>query len=118
MHMRRIAQAAVAAAGPCGDGRHAPPAAAGTKLIEPLNQYVVERQGQSRGPRPQGFDLTEAWVKGKAGFVIVATPRRPPPRRQGRDGAPARPRGATAAVAAPSPLTDPTHGYDVFRPGA
>jgi hypothetical protein len=117
MHMRRFARAAVAAAGFAAMVAATPAAAAGTKLTEPLNQYVVSGKVDPEDLARKGFDLTEAQVKGKPGFAIVATPSQAAD-LAGKDVT-VRPLGreaATAKVAAPSPLTDPTHGYDVFRP--
>ena len=73
MHMRRFAHAAVAAVGLAAMAA-TPAAAAGTKLIEPLNQYVVSGKVNPEDLARKGFDLTEAQVKGKPGFAIVATP--------------------------------------------
>ena len=116
MHMRRIAQAAVAALGLAAMAA-TPAAAAGTKLIEPLNQYVVSGKVNPEDLARKGFDLTEAQVKGKPGFAIVATPSQAAD-LAGKDVTvrPLAREASTAKVAAPSPLTDPTHGYDVFRP--
>src|SRR3954454_14744431 len=131
MHMRRFARAAVAAAGLAalgGTPRAPPPAAApgarppppasaaGTKLTEPLNQYVVSGKVNPEDLARRGFDLTEAQVKGKPGFAIVATPSQAAD-LAGKDVTvrPLARDATTAKVAAPSPLTDPTHGYDVFR---
>jgi hypothetical protein len=100
---------ALAAAGTAG--------AAGQKTLEPLNQYVVSGKVNPEDLARKGYDLTEAQVKGKAGYAIVATPSQAAD-LQGK-GVTVRPLSGTArkaAVAAPSPLTDPTHGYDVFRP--
>ena len=103
--------------GPCGVGRATPAAAAGTKLTEPLNQYVVSGKVNPEDLARKGFDLTEAQVKGKPGFAIVATPSQAAD-LAGKDVTvrPLARDATTAKVAAPSPLTDPTHGYDVFRP--
>ena len=117
MQMRRHACAALAVVGLTALAVAAPASAAGGKTIEPLNQYVVGGKVNPEDLARKGFDLTEAQVKGKSGFVIVATPSQAAD-LAGKDVT-VRPlgRGArTAAVAAPSPLTDPTHGYDVFRP--
>ena len=73
MHMRRFARAAVAAVGLAALAA-TPAAAAGTKLTEPLNQYVVSGKVNPEDLAREGFDLTEAQVKGKPGFAIVATP--------------------------------------------
>jgi Zinc carboxypeptidase/Immune inhibitor A peptidase M6 len=117
MHKRRHACAAFAAVAAAALAVAVPASAAGRKTIEPLNQYVVSGKVNPEDLARKGFDLTEAQVKGKPGFAIVATPSQAAD-LAGKDVT-VRPlgRGArTAAVAAPSPLTDPTHGYDVFRP--
>ena len=105
MHMRRFAHAAVAAVGLAAMAA-TPAAAAGTKLIEPLNQYVVSGKVNPEDLARAGYDLTEGGLTGhKSGSVIVATPTQADePRGEGRDGAPLG-RERTAAVAAPSPLT-------------
>ncbi|HEY7619376.1 MAG TPA: M14 family metallopeptidase, partial [Solirubrobacteraceae bacterium] len=115
--MRRYARAALAAAGLAALVAASPAGAAGHKKIEPLNQYVVSGKVNPEDLARKGFDLTEAQVKGKRGFAIVATPSQAA--NLAGKGVTVRPLGRqprTAAVAAPSPLTDPTHGYDVFRP--
>jgi hypothetical protein len=116
MHMRRFARAAVAAVGLAALAA-TPASAAGTKLTEPLNQYVVSGKVNPEDLARKGFDLTEAQVKGKPGFAIVATPSQAA-ELAGKDVTvrPLARDATTAKVAAPSPLTDPTHGYDVFRP--
>jgi hypothetical protein len=116
MHMGRFARAAVAAVGLAALAA-TPAAAAGTKLTEPLNQYVVSGKVNPEDLARKGFDLTEAQVKGKPGFAIVATPSQAAD-LAGKDVtvSPLGREATTAKVAAPSPLTDPTHGYDVFRP--
>src|SRR6188472_1665956 len=117
MHMRRFARAAVAAVGLAALAAATPASAAGTKLTQPLNQYVVSGKINPEDLARAGFDLTEGGLKGhKSGWVITATATQAD--RLQAKGATVRPLGRerTAAVAAPSPLTPPTHGYDVFRP--
>src|SRR5262245_18428061 len=117
MRMQRHACAALAVAGLTALAVAAPASAAGGKMIEPLNEYVVSGKVNREDLARKGFDLTAAQVKGKPGFAIVATPSQAAD-LAGKDVT-VRPLGRasrTAAVAAPSPLSDPTHGYDVFRP--
>src|SRR3954453_13229600 len=116
MHMRRFARAAVAAAGLAALAA-TPASAAGTKLTEPLNQYVVSGKVNPEDLARRGFDLTEAQVKGKPGFAIVATPSKGAD-MAGKDVTrrPPASDATTAKVPAPSPLSDPAHGFDVFRP--
>jgi Zinc carboxypeptidase/Immune inhibitor A-like, MAM domain len=117
MHMRRFARAAVAAVGLAALAAATPASAAGTKLTEPLNQYVVSGKINPEDLARAGFDLTEGGLKGhKSGWVITATATQADSLQA--KGATVRPLGRerTAAVAAPSPLTPPTHGYNVFRP--
>ena len=116
MHMRRFAQAAVAAVGLAAMAA-TPAAAAGTKQIEPLNQYVVSGKINPEDLARAGYDLTEGGLPGhKSGWVITATATQADSLEA--KGATVRPLGRerTAAVAAPDPLTPPTHGYNVFRP--
>src|SRR4051812_2063208 len=97
------------------------------KIVQPLNQYVVS------GVDPKllgelGFDREEATTpKLKGKFLIVATPsqvaalRGKGARIQALKGVTratvrARRAGARARRAGTSPLQNPTHGYDVFRP--
>jgi hypothetical protein len=90
------------------------------KLLQPLNQYVVSGKVNTDELARAGFDLSEASVTGKKGrFFIVATSRQAQ-RLANRKGVRVRAlrgrRARTAAVTAPSPVANPTHGYDVFRP--
>jgi hypothetical protein len=90
------------------------PAQAAQRKIEPLNQYVV-RGGDVSKLGELGYDATEGGSKN--GQAIVATPRQ---------AAELRAKGFTvtapygelkaAQAAPPDPFSDPTHGYDVFRP--
>ena len=90
MHMRRFARAAVAAVGLAAMAA-TPAAAAGTKLIEPLNQYVVSGRINPEDLARAGYDLTEARAPGpqvRLGHHGHGHAGRRPD-RQGRDGAPA-----------------------------
>jgi hypothetical protein len=97
------------------------------KVVQPLNQYLVS------GVDPKlladlGFDRTEATTpKAKGKYLIVATPSQVAALRgkgakvqalKGVTRATVRARraGAKARRAGTSPLQNPTHGYDVFRP--
>jgi hypothetical protein len=92
----------------------ASPAHAATKKIEPLNQYVV-RGGDQSLLAQLGYDLTEGG--GANGHAIVATPEQAAQLRAKGFTVTAPYGEAKAAQAAPpDPFSDPTHGYDVFRP--
>ncbi|WP_053226018.1 M14 family metallopeptidase [Solirubrobacter soli] len=90
------------------------PAQAAQRKIEPLNQYLV-RGGDVSKLGELGYDATEGGSKN--GQAIVATPKQ---------AAELRAKGFTvtapygelkaAQAAPPDPFSDPTHGYDVFRP--
>ena len=100
MHMRRFARAAVAAAGLAAIAA-TPASAAGTKLIEPLNQYVVSGRINPEDLARAGYDLTEGGLPGhKSGWVITATATQADSLEA--KGATVRPLGRerTAAVAA------------------
>jgi hypothetical protein len=117
MTMRRCAGPALAVAGLLALAGAGPAGAQGSRTFEPLNQYVVTGKVNPEDLARKGFDMTEAQVKGKAGFAIVATPSQAAD-LAGKDVT-VRPLGGearTASVVPPNPLTDPTHGYDVFRP--
>jgi hypothetical protein len=117
MRMRRCAGPALAVAGLLALAGAGPAGAQGSRTFEPLNQYVVTGKVNPEDLARKGFDMTEAQVKGKAGFAIVATPSQAAD-LAGKDVT-VRPLGGearTASVVPPNPLTDPTHGYDVFRP--
>jgi hypothetical protein len=116
MQLQRSARAllaglvALAVAGPAGAQ------AAGGRSVEPLNQYSISGKIDREQLARDGYDLNEGAPTGKRGKrVIVATPSQA---RELRD------KGVTvealsdarAMAAPPSPLTNPTHGYDVFRP--
>ena len=95
----------------------APAAFGKSKQQEPLNQYLVSGKISGDDLARRGYDMHEAVVPGTHGaFSIVATPKQAAELRD--KGATVRaPYGLARSVAAPSsPLTDPTHGYDVFRP--
>ena len=94
-----------------------PAAVAKSHQVEPLNQYLVSGKISGDDLARQGYDMREAVTPGAHGaFSIVATPAQAASLRD--KGATVRaPYGLARAKAAPaSPLTDPTHGYDVFRP--
>ncbi len=107
------AAAAALALGAAAAGA-ADPAAAAT--VEPLNQYEVSGRVTADQLARDGYDLSESG-SGQGVFEIVAT---------AKQAAALRAKGATvvapagearALKAAPAdPLTDPTHGYNVFRP--
>ena len=108
MHMRRFARAAVAAVGLAALAAATPAAAAGTKLTEPLNQYVVSGKVNPEDLARKGFDLTEAQAQGQARLRDrrhAVAGRRP----AGKDVTvrPLARERTTAKVAAPNPLTDP-----------
>jgi hypothetical protein len=118
MHMRKRAIAALAVVGLTALIAAGPASAQGGRKLEPLNQYVVSGKVNTDELARAGYDLEEASVTGKKGqFYIVATPKQADALAQ--KGATVRTLGGrerTAAIAPPSPLQDPTHGYDVFRP--
>jgi hypothetical protein len=120
MHMRKSAGAALAVVGLTALVAASSASAQGPKKLEPLNQYVVSGKIDPEDLARAGQDLTEGGVRShKGGWVITAT-------AQEADSleakcATVRPlsgRERRAAVAAPSPLTDPTHGYNASAPGA
>jgi hypothetical protein len=85
--------------------------------VEPLNQYVVSGHVDTDALARAGFDMREAGVPGSKGkFFIVARPSQAA--QLAKDGATVTaPFGVAKAMAAPpSPLTPPTHGYNVYRP--
>lgn len=118
MHMPRSAHAALAVVGLTVLVAASPASAQRAKRLEPLNQYVVSGKVDTDELARAGYDLEEASVTGKKGqFYIVATPTQADALAQ--KGVTVRALGGrerTASVAPPSPLQDPTHGYDVFRP--
>ena len=94
-----------------------PTAVAKSHQVEPLNQYLVTGKISGDDLARQGYDMREAVTPGAGGaFSIVATPQQAASLRD--KGATVRaPYGLARSRSAPSsPLTPPTHGYDVFRP--
>src|SRR4051794_26277872 len=90
------------------------PAQAAQRKIEPLNQYVV-RGGDVSKLAELGYDLTEGG--GANGQAIVGTPKQAAALRAKGYTVTAPYGEAKAAQAAPpNPFSDPTHGYDVYRP--
>jgi hypothetical protein len=117
MHMRKSAGTALAVVGLTVLVAASSASAQGTKRLEPLNQYVVSGRINPEDLARAGYDLTEGGLRGhKSGWVITATATQADSLEA--KGATVRPLGRErrAAVAAPSPLTPPTHGYNVFRP--
>ncbi|HMI71152.1 MAG TPA: M14 family zinc carboxypeptidase, partial [Solirubrobacteraceae bacterium] len=118
MQMRKGAGAALAVVGLTALVAASPASAQGAKKLEPLNQYVVSGKIDPEDLARAGQDLTEGGVRShKGAWVITATAQEADSLEA--KGATVRPlsgRERRAAVAAPSPLTDPTHGYNVFRP--
>jgi hypothetical protein len=89
---------------------------AADRTIEPLNQYAVSGRITTDQLARAGYDLNEVKAIGKTGKLgIVATPAQAQSLRD--KGATVEALSEARKMAAPpSPLTDPTHGYDVFRP--
>jgi len=89
---------------------------AADRTVEPLNQYAVSGRVTTDQLARAGYDLNEVKAIGKSGKLgIVATPAQAQSLRD--KGATVEPLSeARKMVAPPLPLTDPTHGYDVFRP--
>ena len=89
---------------------------AADRTVEPLNQYAVSGRVTTDQLARAGYDLNEVKAIGKTGKLgIVATPEQAQSLRD--KGATVEPLAeARKMVAPPSPLTNPTHGYDVFRP--
>jgi hypothetical protein len=117
MHVRKGAGTALVVVGLTALAAASPASAQGVKRLEPLNQYVVSGKIDPEDLARAGYDLTEGGLRGhKSGWVITATATQADSLQA--KGATVRPLGRerTATVAAPSPLTDPTHGYNVFRP--
>ncbi len=114
MDLRKRAVTAAVAVGLLGT-LGASTAAADT--VEPLNQYVVSGKVDTDALARAGFDLRESSVTGQKGkFFIVARPSEVAALEKGGATVTAPFGLATAMVAPPSPLAQPTHGYDVFRP--
>jgi hypothetical protein len=86
-----------------------------------LNQYVVTHVSQ-KALTEGGFDRVESGLPGHPGeFLVVATaPQANALRGKGATVRPftgvTKPRRAAPRGARLSPLVNPTHGYDVFRP--
>ena len=117
MHPKRTARALIAgvmAFAACAAGTAQ---AAGQRQIEPLNQYLVSGKVNTDELARAGYDMEEALTpvaKGK--YAIVATPSQAQA-LEDKGATVEAPFGVARTMAAPaSPLTDPTHGYDVFRP--
>src|SRR5690242_7299888 len=89
--------------------------AAGPRTVEPLNQYTLSGKVNTDELARAGFDVNEARRPGGK-LAIVATPSQA--QALAKNGATVgAPQALAKTMAAPSsPLTDPTHGYDVFRP--
>jgi hypothetical protein len=86
------------------------------KKTEPLLQYVVSGDVDAEELARAGYDMHEAHVTGEEGFYIVATPSQAA-KLSGKGTTVERlQRGRVSTFAAPNPLANPTHGYDVFRP--
>ena len=77
-----------------------------------------QRQGRfRRGARAGRLRHARAHVNGKNGYFIVATESQAARLDRGRDVSVTRmQKGKVQAFAAPNPLADPDHGYNVFRP--
>ena len=114
MQSRRTARALIAglvavAAAAAGGAQ-----SAGAKTVEPLNRYAVSGKVNTDELARAGFDLIES-RRPDGGFDLIAT------RQQARD---LRDKGATvrqltfdrSAQSTPATLTQPTRGYNVFRP--
>jgi len=127
MSRERICRRLLLAVLACGLVTAAAASAQPAKVVQPLNQYLVS------GVSPTllgdlGFDRTEATTpKAKGRYLIVATPSQVAAlkgkgakvqalRGVTRATVRARRAGARARRAGTSPLQNPTHGYDVFRP--
>jgi hypothetical protein len=112
MKCRRLGAvtAALAAASLLG----ASPALA-AKQSEPLLQYTVTGDVAAEDLAKAGFDMVEA-QGGAKGLTIVATPSQAA-KLAGKGVQVERlQKGRVTTFAAPNPLANPTHGYDVFRP--
>src|SRR3954471_5589645 len=116
MQIHRRARALAAGVAALAAVGSAATAQAADRTVEPLNQYSISGKVDTDALARAGFDLNEGGALTKGGKrVIVATPQQ---------AAQLRDKGTTvqalsdarAMAAPPSPLTNPTHGYDVFRP--
>lgn len=90
-------------------------AQAADRTVEPLNQYAVSGRVTTDELARAGYDLTEVKGLGNGKLGIVATPAQAAALRDKGAQVQALSR-ARAMAAPPTPLTNPTHGYDVFRP--
>src|SRR4051795_5889339 len=92
----------------------ATPALAPPQKLEPLNQYVV-KGGDTAKLGQLGYDLSEG---GSAkGAAIVATRSDADAlRAKGYTVTPLGKENKAAAAAPPDPFSDPTYGWNVFRP--
>jgi hypothetical protein len=92
----------------------AAPANAAPKKIEPLNQYLV-RGGDLSLLGQLGYDVTEGGSANGQG--VVATPKQAAElRAKGFTVTAPYGESKAAKAAPPNPFTDPTYGYDVYRP--
>src|SRR3954452_11189556 len=117
MQIQRSARALLPGVGCWALAAPASAQAAGGRTVEPLNQYAVSGRVTADQLARAGYDLNEVKSLGKKGgrLVIVATPSQA--RSLEAKGATVQALSNARAMAAPpSPLTTPTHGYDVFRP--
>ncbi|HWH96163.1 MAG TPA: M14 family zinc carboxypeptidase, partial [Baekduia sp.] len=91
--------------------------AAADETVQPLNQYAVSGKVTTDQLARAGFDLNEVHTRSskRGKLVIVATPQQAESLR-GKGVTVQALTDARAMAAPPSPLTNPTHGYDVFRP--
>src|SRR4051794_11312174 len=86
------------------------PASAAPRKLDPLNQYRVTGGDQSK-LGALGYDTSEG------GGAVVATPAEADALRgKGYTVTPLGKENKKAAAAPPDPFTDPTYGYNVFRP--
>src|SRR4051794_22925806 len=88
----------------------ATPATAAPRKLEPLNQYLV-----TGGDRSQlgelGYDVTEG-----DGAVVATPSQRDELRAKGYTLKPIGKEATALQAAPPDPFSDPTHGYNVYRP--
>jgi hypothetical protein len=115
--LRLRATMACATLGLLAVGATSASAQSGRRTEEPLNQYVVSGKIDPDALARAGFDMKEASVTGQKGkFFIVARPSQV--EQLVKQGATVTaPFGLAKTMAAPpSPLANPTHGYNVFRP--
>jgi hypothetical protein len=123
MSVRMRVPAALAIIGLLVLGVAGPALAKTSGRLAPLHQYVVGGKITGEDLARAGYDLQEGSVAGKKGFAIVATAQQAAT-LDSRKGVSVRAlhRGRSApattlrAPSAGSPLPQPTHGYNVFRP--